>query len=297
MYNEKVLSSYIFLCHQLFVVYTHLCSGVQLKHIFKSPLSWVFFTRYYMLFFFFHFTNCLNPFMVSALQKNDGFWSARLLPAQHTVHQHLPQHQVRPSHQQHALPSWRLWTDHAHVLSKWEHPVVMVLPTPDCFMFICYILSKYKYYMLKACWTDFLPVWIKPPRTTTTVSLHFCALFCVTCSSGGPGQRRNSGRGQSRGSQWEDGLDLEFAGGCREEGIQRDLRSQREHTSTQFTSRQRQKYTRAKGKTAPKKYNFAPDITRRGANNTPIISSNNYELTNRLIIAIWWQFLIYCKPK
>ena len=29
------------------------------------------------------------------------------------------------------------------------------------------------------------------------------------------------------------------------------------------------------GKTAPKKYNFAPDITRRGAKNAPIISSNN----------------------
>jgi len=29
---------------------------------------------------------------------------------------------------------------------------------------------------------------------------------------------------------------------------------------------------RAKGKTAPKKYNVAPDITRRGATDTPIIS-------------------------
>ena len=38
---------------------------------------------------------------------------------------------------------------------------------------------------------------------------------------------------------------------------------------------QRRKYTRAKGKTAPKKYNFAPAITRRGAKNAPIISSNN----------------------
>jgi len=34
---------------------------------------------------------------------------------------------------------------------------------------------------------------------------------------------------------------------------------------------------RAKGKTALEKYNFAPDITRRGAKNDPIISSNNYD--------------------
>jgi len=34
---------------------------------------------------------------------------------------------------------------------------------------------------------------------------------------------------------------------------------------------QRQKYTRAKGKTAPKQYNVAPHITRRGAQNAPII--------------------------
>jgi len=29
------------------------------------------------------------------------------------------------------------------------------------------------------------------------------------------------------------------------------------------------------GKTAPKKYNFAPDITRKGAENDPINSANN----------------------
>jgi len=38
------------------------------------------------------------------------------------------------------------------------------------------------------------------------------------------------------------------------------------------TPHQHRKYTRAKGKTAPKKYNVAPDITRRGATNAPIIS-------------------------
>jgi len=32
----------------------------------------------------------------------------------------------------------------------------------------------------------------------------------------------------------------------------------------------RQKYTRAKGKAAPKKYNVAPDVTRRG-NKCPIV--------------------------
>jgi len=40
-------------------------------------------------------------------------------------------------------------------------------------------------------------------------------------------------------------------------------------------SKQRQKYTKTKGKTAPEKYNVVPDITRRGAKN--VISSNNYE--------------------
>jgi len=40
---------------------------------------------------------------------------------------------------------------------------------------------------------------------------------------------------------------------------------------------QLRKYTRGKGKTAPEKYNFAPDITRRWATNAPIISSNNYD--------------------
>lgn len=33
-------------------------------------------------------------FMISAIQENDGFRSARLLPARHTVHQHVSQHQV-----------------------------------------------------------------------------------------------------------------------------------------------------------------------------------------------------------
>ena len=53
---------------------------------------------------------------------------------------------------------------------------------------------------------------------------------------------------------------------------------------------QRRKYTRAKGKTAPKKYNFAPDITRRGAKNAPIISSNNNDNLMNLsknIVAQW----------
>ena len=45
--------------------------------------------------------------------------------------------------------------------------------------------------------------------------------------------------------------------------------------SLHFTPMQRRKYTRAKGKTAPKKYNFAPDMTRRGAKNAPIIFCNN----------------------
>jgi len=31
------------------------------------------------------------------------------------------------------------------------------------------------------------------------------------------------------------------------------------------------------GETAPKKYKFAPDITRRGAANAPITFSNNYD--------------------
>jgi len=40
---------------------------------------------------------------------------------------------------------------------------------------------------------------------------------------------------------------------------------------SQHNWQQRQKYTRAKGKTAPKKYNVAPDITRRGTTNAPIV--------------------------
>jgi len=42
----------------------------------------------------------------------------------------------------------------------------------------------------------------------------------------------------------------------------------------------RRKYARAKGKTALVKYHFAPDITRRGAKNDLIISSNYDNLMN-----------------
>ena len=55
---------------------------------------------------------------------------------------------------------------------------------------------------------------------------------------------------------------------------------------------QRRKYTRAKGKTAPKKYNFAPDITKRGAKNAPIISSNNNDrAANSHGFAAWHTLL------
>jgi len=40
----------------------------------------------------------------------------------------------------------------------------------------------------------------------------------------------------------------------------------------QFNSIQRQKYTRAKGKTAPSKYNYAPDITRMEATDLIVFS-------------------------
>jgi len=43
------------------------------------------------------------------------------------------------------------------------------------------------------------------------------------------------------------------------------------------TVRQRDKSTRATGKTAPKEYNCSPDITRRGAQNNPITSSHDYD--------------------
>lgn len=49
---------------------------------------------------------------------------------------------------------------------------------------------------------------------------------------------------------------------------------------------QHRKYTRAKGKNAPKKYIFAPDITRRGAKNAHRISSNNYELIKGIVAYI-----------
>src|SRR4029434_5375095 len=42
---------------------------------------------------------------------------------------------------------------------------------------------------------------------------------------------------------------------------------------------QRRKYTRAKGKTAPKKYNFAPDMTRRGAKSTEMLYSSKSTIT------------------
>jgi len=52
--------------------------------------------------------------------------------------------------------------------------------------------------------------------------------------------------------------------------------SPRHHWAQHNTSHQRRKYTRAKCKTPTKKYNFAPDITRRGDKNSPRISSNTY---------------------
>lgn len=75
--------------------------------------------------FFFSFCSVRYSSWFCALQKNDGFRSAGLLPAQHTVHQHVSQHQVWPSDQQRAVPSWRHWTHHTHVLSRWEHSKVL----------------------------------------------------------------------------------------------------------------------------------------------------------------------------
>lgn len=43
---------------------------------------------------FFSLSNLSLLFIISALQENDGLRSAGLLPAQHTVHQHVSQHQV-----------------------------------------------------------------------------------------------------------------------------------------------------------------------------------------------------------
>jgi len=43
-----------------------------------------------------------------------------------------------------------------------------------------------------------------------------------------------------------------------------------------YSLRQRQKHSRAEGKTAPKKYNVAPDIRRRGRK-CPWTSSDNYD--------------------
>lgn len=40
------------------------------------------------------FDSCLFSLLFHPFQKNDGFRSAGLLPAQHTVHQHVSQHQV-----------------------------------------------------------------------------------------------------------------------------------------------------------------------------------------------------------
>lgn len=54
-----------------------------------------------------------------SFQKNDGLRSAGLLPAQHTVHQHVSQHQVWHLNQQHQVPSGRQRSHHAHVLSEW----------------------------------------------------------------------------------------------------------------------------------------------------------------------------------
>lgn len=48
----------------------------------------------------------------------------------------------------------------------------------------------------------------------------------LTRSSGGPGERRRGGGGQGRHSEWEAGLELTGVSG--QEGIQRDLRWERD---------------------------------------------------------------------
>lgn len=68
-------------------------------------------------------SNQIWLFLLSLLflpfQKNDGLRSAGLLPAQHTVHQHVSQHQVWHLNQQHQIPSGRHRPHHAHILSGW----------------------------------------------------------------------------------------------------------------------------------------------------------------------------------